>query len=518
MRCSHRGTSRMGPVFLVVGLLLGGSLFALMILQVPASAVAPNQAPVVPVGPGSTDRSGVSVTGIGSVYDKSPTAAGGIVSQTADPTGVLVGQGIRPAIRLPVRQGLSPSPGLPSQNTSSNWSGYVVSSDAGSVTNVNGSWVVPSAFCSQRASYSATWVGIDGWSDSTVEQTGTDSDCLGGIPTYYAWYEFYPSAPVLASNITVSAGDTISAGVSCQTSGLQCTVSITDIDNGQSLAYSQTFGPGSVPQMSSADWIAERESSPFDLTLPLPSLGPVYSGQDWTGVSPSDFATINDTYGPIGSFGAAVVEITMVAPDGSTLAQPSGLSPDGTSFSVGWSTSSPLTVSCDPAPVVVGSETTCEATVRGFGLGPTGTVAWSSDRVGKFSKLVCKFSDGACSVKFTPTAAGSVILTANYGGDSEDLPSAGTYGLAVVMEATNTAVSCTPKSAVAGSSAIITCKAKVIGYSPTGTVSWSQTGTGSVSLGSTACILSQGRCYVMATGSTGGQVIINATYSGDSNN
>ena len=30
----------------------------------------------------------------------------------------------------------------------------------------------------------------------TVEQTGTDSDCNGGSPVYYAWYEFYPAFPV----------------------------------------------------------------------------------------------------------------------------------------------------------------------------------------------------------------------------------------------------------------------------------------------------------------------------------
>ena len=90
--------------------------------------------------------------------------------------------------------------------------------------------------------------------------------------------------------------------------------------------------------------------------------------------------------------------------------------------------------------------------------------------------------------------------------------------MAVAIAATNTTVSCTPKSAVAGSSTVVTCKAKVTDYSPTGTVSWSQSGTGSVSLDSISCTLSQGACYAMATGSVGGQVIMNATYSGDSNN
>jgi len=34
-------------------------------------------------------------------------------------------------------------------------------------------------------------------SDS-VEQTGTDSDCDGGSPGYYGWYEMYPADPVSA--------------------------------------------------------------------------------------------------------------------------------------------------------------------------------------------------------------------------------------------------------------------------------------------------------------------------------
>ena len=137
----------------------------------------------------------------------------------------------------------------------------------------------------------------------------------------------------------------------------------------------------------------------------------------------------------------------------------------------------------------------------------------------RFSKLTCKLSKGVCSVKFTPTAAGSsVLLTASYGGNSKNSQSAGTYGLTVSTVDPKTTVSCTPKSAAAGASAVITCTAKVTGYSPTGTVSWSQSGAGSVSFASATCTLSQGKCSVTMTGSTGGHVTITATYSGDPNN
>jgi hypothetical protein len=186
---------------------------------------------------------------------------------------------------------------------------------------------------------------------------------------------------------------------------------------------------------------------------------------------------------------------------------------------------SPMTfaLSCNHAYVVVGATVTCEATVQGSGSAPTGSVAWSSSGSGTFSSASCTLSRhrsyGACSVKFTPTAAGSsLILIASYGGDSKNFPAAGTYGLTVAMKATKTTVSCAPKSAVAGSSTVITCTAKVTGYSPTGEVTWSQSGTGSVSFASTTCTLSQGTCSVTMTGATAGKVTLQGTYTGDSNN
>jgi phosphate transport system substrate-binding protein len=175
------------------------------------------------------------------------------------------------------------------------------------------------------------------------------------------------------------------------------------------------------------------------------------------------------------------------------------------------------TVSCSSASVFVHSAVTCKATVVGTGSVPTGTVTWSSSGSGTFSKLTCRLSKGACSVKFTPTTAGSMLLTAVYGGDSRNSPSTGSYLLTVLMKATMTTVSCAPRSVVPGSSTI-TCRAKVKGYSPTGTVSWSQSGTGSVSLNPAACTLSNGACSLTMHGITTGKVTLQATYSGDLNN
>ena len=185
-------------------------------------------------------------------------------------------------------------------------------------------------------------------------------------------------------------------------------------------------------------------------------------------------------------------------------------------------------VVCVKASVTVGTATACKATV--YGSAPTGRVTWSSNSSGKFSSATCRLSRrgpySTCLVRFKPTVVGSsVMLIANYDGDSKNSASVGAYDLTVAMRTTKTTLSCSPKSVVAGSSTIITCKARVKGYLPTGTVSWSQGGVGSVTLSSTTCTLkkygptlAQATCSVKMTGTTAGTVTMQATYGGDSNN
>ena len=77
--------------------------------------------------------------------------------------------------------------------TSENWSGYVAATslsdpESDSVTAVSGSWVVPTVSSSSGStSYSAVWVGIDGFSNGTVEQIGTSQDEVNGTAVYQVW-------------------------------------------------------------------------------------------------------------------------------------------------------------------------------------------------------------------------------------------------------------------------------------------------------------------------------------------
>jgi hypothetical protein len=216
-----------------------------------------------------------------------------------------------------------------SYGNSLNWGGYAVLGTTGSVTDVNGSWIVPAVTCSATNSYSAFWIGIDGDASPTVEQTGTSSDCNNGVPTYYAWYEFYPQ-PAYYALRNVKAGDNISAEV--KYSGRQFTIKITDVTTGASFSRSSKVNSA---QRNSAEWIAE---APWNGgVLPLANFNVADYGFDYTKIGSTNTATVNTITRNIGSFNTnSIDKITMVTSSGATKSYPSAISNDGTSFNMTW--------------------------------------------------------------------------------------------------------------------------------------------------------------------------------------
>lgn len=247
---------------------------------------------------------------------------------------VLVTSAPPPLRSAPGSSGRSHAPAIIKQRhgknaTSSNWAGYAVTGADGSVTDAKGSWIVPTVICSAGApdSYSAFWVGIDGYSSNTVEQIGIDANCVGGSPQYDAWYEFYPHWPVFINTVRVQPRDTISAEIKAGAKG-QFTVSLTNITSSQ--AFSITSKMPSARQ-SSAEWIVEAPSS--SSVLPLANFNLGEFGQDNTKVSNTCYAIVGGkTAAPIGSFGASVVQIDMTSSSGALKSKTSDLSRDGTSF------------------------------------------------------------------------------------------------------------------------------------------------------------------------------------------
>ncbi len=231
---------------------------------------------------------------------------------------------------------------------SSNWAGYADTNDT--FNSVSSSWTEPTVNCANSNSglngllglsslngllggpgaASAFWVGLDGYNSTSVEQLGTDSDCDSGSPSYYAWYEMYPNPSVqLPSQYPVQPGDKMTALVSANSAGTSFTLMIKDATAGWTFSTTQT---GSGFARSSAEVIAEAPSSCsllFCSEVPLADFGQInYSG--------SSVVNAAGTKGSLSSFNAN--EITMSS-NGTTLATPSSLSSDGSSFSVAWNAS-----------------------------------------------------------------------------------------------------------------------------------------------------------------------------------
>jgi len=232
---------------------------------------------------------------------------------------VAAGAGFTPGGRLigPGGQARPSAPGaVDAEVGSSNWSGYAATGADGAFTSVSASWTEPTATCSSggSAQYAAFWVGLDGYNSASVEQTGTDSDCVGQTPSYYGWYEMYPAAPVFFSN-PVQPGDALSASVTF--SGTQTyTLVLRDSTEG----WTQTITQDEAGlARSSAEVITEAPSSN-------------------TGVLPlADFGTVN--YADAAANGTALAslnptEIVMV--DGSGLQKDSTSAISGGAFSNTW--------------------------------------------------------------------------------------------------------------------------------------------------------------------------------------
>jgi hypothetical protein len=253
-----------------------------------------------------------------STTPKSPAAQAALVARQAL-RHLSVGQHAadhrvsRPSLRV---KGLS-------QVQSTNWSGYA---DIGSgFSTVTGSWTEPGVSCTSTTSLAAFWVGIDGYSSSSVEQDGTLIECYRGAAYYYTWWEMYPTNAIQVVGSTLRAGDSITASV--VRSGTSYTLKVTDSSrSADSFSTTQTC---SGCANSSAEWIAEAPSGSSGV-YPLSDFG------SWT----ESGATVKagSTSGVISSF--TDDELTMINSSGATKALPGALNSSGNGFGVTWERSS----------------------------------------------------------------------------------------------------------------------------------------------------------------------------------
>jgi hypothetical protein len=186
--------------------------------------------------------------------------------------------------------------GAKAVDQSTNWSGYSATGANGKFTSVSATWTEPTATCSGRGDkYASFWVGLDGFNSSSVEQTGTDSDCAGSSPDYYGWYEMFPAAPVNFSN-PVRPGDSFTASVTFSGTSTYKLV-LKDSTQGWTQTITKTE---SGLARSSAEVITEAPSSQSGV-LPLANFGTVrYSASAANGTSlgsqsPTEIVMINSS-------------------------------------------------------------------------------------------------------------------------------------------------------------------------------------------------------------------------------
>lgn len=201
-----------------------------------------------------------------------------------------------------------------SNSLSLNWSGYAV--DITGVTSMSGTFTVPTVSGPGSVNGLPTdvsvWVGIDGYSTGTVEQTGISGSYTSSGASYYAWWEMYPRASNKIHSMTINPGDIITASVNFNGGG-SFTLSIADTTNGQSFTTTvyAPVGGRDAAQRGSAEWIVERAatiSKGYLTILPLAT----FDSTTFTNAAYSPGSGSSTLQGAIKAFGACAA--TPVAP------------------------------------------------------------------------------------------------------------------------------------------------------------------------------------------------------------
>jgi hypothetical protein len=161
-------------------------------------------------------------------------------------------------------------------SATSNWGGLVMT-DAPPYQQAWGSWTIPEIQIPPGGtdpSYScAIWVGLGGYlNDDNLLQAGT-AQAVGadGATECFAWYEWYPAAPIMLTGFNVEAGHTIAVFVGGYDDGSgRGVVGMANLVTGEAIpatvvplpavdACGNAVSPAiTSPSGLSAEWIVER--------------------------------------------------------------------------------------------------------------------------------------------------------------------------------------------------------------------------------------------------------------------
>ena len=191
---------------------------------------------------------------------------------------------------------------------------------------VTGHWTVPKAHCTPGTiSLSAVWVGITSAASdrSLLAQLGTVSGCDAGTPTYFMWWEMFPS-PSVSLNQPLQPGDSITASVTFQQGRFQLA-----IDNPKEGVHFSTIQPGAVTDTSVAECIVE---APTIIDNPATGQGHIAQLTNFSKVR--ILCQLND-HRPIAN-GPQNIIYQMNTQAGNAKATTSDLDAEGSTFTVFW--------------------------------------------------------------------------------------------------------------------------------------------------------------------------------------
>ncbi|HEX6520732.1 MAG TPA: G1 family glutamic endopeptidase [Streptosporangiaceae bacterium] len=218
--------------------------------------------------------------------------------------------------------------------SSQNWAGYVASSNR--FRFVQARFAVPVLNCRKTPGTAKTpamvgvWVGLDGLGGRvvTVEQDGIAGQCVRGVPTYNAWWEMFPKAPVYPAMV-IHPRDVIQASVYYSSANRQYRLTLSDLSDGQGFSTWRRCGASSCHN-GSAEVITEAPSVDVSSNrlFPLAAFGAVSYSR----------IQITDAAGQRGGFGSSLwqdTQLVMVDTAGHVKAATSGLS-HGVAFKNAW--------------------------------------------------------------------------------------------------------------------------------------------------------------------------------------
>ncbi|HUE07727.1 MAG TPA: G1 family glutamic endopeptidase, partial [Acidimicrobiales bacterium] len=373
----------MAATLVTGGVLLGGT-----------TAVA---APGVPV----PSRSQPAEQAAKSVPVSSHAQAAGQTEPTSQqPWGHLTTLGVHPNWNHQI-------PGLVTQNpylsdkqaanvSSGNWAG--LAQVGATYTGVSASWTVPTIQPIPSSGVSSSWIGIDGFSNQDLIQTGTEQDISGGVAGYDAWYEILPAPETAIGG--VHAGDHMSASIvqvspPTPTTQGKWTISITDNTLGFNFTRTFSYGGGGTDGQpaNSAEWIEE-------MTSETPTQPPL-----------ANFGTANFTnlnYTTSNPTGNTPTLIRMVNSLHTTTAFPT--IPGASDLNVTYGPPSTTTaVTASPGSPTLGTSVTYSATVTGGT--PAGSVTFST---GSTPLCTATLSSGSGSCSSTAAPLGTNLIFGTY--------------------------------------------------------------------------------------------------------